>query len=77
MCCCARMIRSARPLKPAQETMLAVIAMRPGRPDKAAILAQIKALDDEDDAAKAGALDRLKTSPTARGTLSKPPLLPK
>lgn len=42
------MIRSARPLKPAQETMLAVIAMRPGRPDKAEILAAIKALDDEE-----------------------------
>lgn len=45
--CCARLVRSCRPLKPAQEAMLAVIARRPGRPDKAAILAALRVLDSE------------------------------
>lgn len=43
--CCARLIRSARPLRHAQEAMFAAIARQEGAPAKADILAQVKALD--------------------------------
>lgn len=43
--CCARLIRSARPLKAAQEALLAAITMRPENPTKEAILQALKALD--------------------------------
>lgn len=43
--CCARLVRSARPLRSHQEGMLAVIQRRPGRPNKAAVLLALKALD--------------------------------
>jgi hypothetical protein len=43
--CCARLIRSARPLKGAQQAMFASIARHQGAPSKAAILQALKALD--------------------------------
>lgn len=43
--CCARLIRSARPLKHAQEALLAAITMRPENPSKEAVLLALKALD--------------------------------
>lgn len=43
--CCARLIRSARPLRHAQEAMFAAIARQEGAPPKADILAQLKAMD--------------------------------
>lgn len=43
--CCARLIRSARPLKGAQQAMLAAIGRHQGAPSKAAILQAIKAMD--------------------------------
>lgn len=45
--CCARLVRSARPLRAAQEAMLAAIAMRPGRPSRQQVLAAIHQLDQE------------------------------
>ena len=45
--CCARLVRSARPLRHAQEAHFAVIARRPGRPDKAAVINEIKCMDME------------------------------
>jgi len=45
--CCARLVRSCRPWREAQEAMLAVIARQPGRPEKADVLAAIRALDDQ------------------------------
>lgn len=45
--CCARLVRSCRPWREAQEAMLAVIARQSGRPDKAAVLAALRALDAE------------------------------
>ena len=43
--CCARLLRSARPLRHAQEAMLAAIARHDGAPTKAAVLQALKALD--------------------------------
>ena len=43
--CCARLVRSARPWKQAQEAMLAVIARQPGRPTKAQVLQALRELD--------------------------------
>jgi hypothetical protein len=43
--CCARLVRSARPLRDAQESIFAAIAMRPGRPTKEAVIAAIAQLD--------------------------------
>lgn len=48
--CCARLIRSARPLKHAQQAMLAAIGRHQGAPSKAAILQAIK---DQDSATPA------------------------
>ena len=45
--CCARLLRSCRPWKAAQEAMFAVIARQPGRPTKDAVIAQIRAMDAE------------------------------
>lgn len=43
--CCARLVRSARPLRHAQEAHFAVITRQPGRPDKAAVINEIKRID--------------------------------
>jgi hypothetical protein len=43
--CCARLVRSARPLRMAQEAMLACIARHPGAPTREAVLQALKALD--------------------------------
>jgi hypothetical protein len=43
--CCARLIRSARPLKAAQQAMFASIKRHQGAPSKAAILQAIVELD--------------------------------
>ena len=43
--CCARLIRSARPLKHAQQGMLAAIARHQGAPSRAEILKAVKACD--------------------------------
>jgi hypothetical protein len=43
--CCARLIRSARPLKGAQMAMFAAIARHQGAPSRAAVLQAIKAMD--------------------------------
>lgn len=43
--CCARLIRSARPLKGAQQAMFAAIAKHQGAPSKAAVLQALKQLD--------------------------------
>ena len=43
--CCARLVRSARPLRHAQEALFAAIAMRADRPSKEAIIEQIKKQD--------------------------------
>lgn len=51
--CCARLIRSARPLKHAQEALFAAIARHEGAPTKPAIVQTINALDVE--CAKGGA----------------------
>ena len=45
--CCARLIRSARPLKSAQQAMFASIKRHQGAPSKAAILQALKVLDAE------------------------------
>ena len=47
--CCARLVRSARPWKQAQEAMLAVIARQPGRPTKAQVLQALRELDAQAD----------------------------
>jgi hypothetical protein len=44
--CCARLIRSARPLKGAQQAMLAAIARHPDAPKRSDILQAIKAMDN-------------------------------
>jgi hypothetical protein len=44
--CCARLIRSARPLKHAQQSMLAAIAKHPDAPKRSDILQAIKAMDN-------------------------------
>jgi hypothetical protein len=41
--CCARLVTSARPLRTAQESHLAAIAMREGTPTRTQILQHIKA----------------------------------
>lgn len=46
--CCARLVRSCRPWKQAQEAMLAIIARQPGRPSKAEVIEAIKAIDNEE-----------------------------
>lgn len=44
--CCARLVRSARPLKHLQDAHLAAIAhRRPDTPERAAVLAALKELD--------------------------------
>jgi hypothetical protein len=43
--CCARLIRSARPLKGAQQAMFAAIARHQGAPSRSAVLQVIKQLD--------------------------------
>ena len=44
--CCARLVRSARPLRMAQEAMLACIARhQPDAPTRADVLQALKALD--------------------------------
>ena len=43
--CCARLVRSARPLRNAQEAMLACIARHEGAPTRAAVLQAVKAMD--------------------------------
>lgn len=43
--CCARLVRSARPLRMAQEAMLACIARHPDAPTRADVLRELKALD--------------------------------
>lgn len=43
--CCARLVRSARPLRTAQEAMLTAITRRPGRPARSDVLRALKALD--------------------------------
>ena len=43
--CCARLIRSARPLKAAQDALLAAITMRPENPRLEAILLALRELD--------------------------------
>lgn len=45
--CCARLVRSARPLRAAQEAMLAAIAMRPGRPSRQQVLDALRQIDQE------------------------------
>jgi len=45
--CCARLVRSARPLKHAQLAMLAAIARHEGVPPKRDVLAALKALDEK------------------------------
>jgi len=40
--CCARLVRSARPLRRAQDGMLAAIARFPGAPKRADVLAALK-----------------------------------
>lgn len=40
--CCARLVRSARPMRRKQEAMLAVVTRREGRPSRAAVLDAIK-----------------------------------
>jgi len=43
--CCARLVRSARPLRPAQEAMMAAITRRDGRPTREQIIQAIGHLD--------------------------------
>lgn len=43
--CCARLVRSARPLKHMQDGHFAAIAMRPENPSMADVLAALKVLD--------------------------------
>lgn len=40
--CCARLVRSARPVRRMQETMLAVVTRRDGRPSRAQVVDQLK-----------------------------------
>ena len=51
--CCARLIRSARPLKHAQESMFACIARHEDAPTKDAVIAEIRSMDQQ--AQKGGA----------------------
>lgn len=43
--CCARLVRSARPLRGAQEAIFAAIARRDGRPSKQQVIEAIGQLD--------------------------------
>jgi hypothetical protein len=43
--CCARLVKSARPLRTAQDAMLYAITRRPGRPTRSDVLQTLKALD--------------------------------
>lgn len=43
--CCAQLVRSARPLRAAQEAMLCCIARHPDAPTRADVLQALKALD--------------------------------
>ena len=43
--CCARLVKSARPMRHAQDAMLACIARHEGAPTRAAVLRALKALD--------------------------------
>ena len=43
--CCARLVRSARPVREHQEAMLYAIALRPENPTKAAVLQALKEMD--------------------------------
>ena len=43
--CCARLIKSARPLRKAQDAMLAAVTRRTGSPSRAEILQALKAMD--------------------------------
>lgn len=43
--CCARLVRSARPVREHQEAMLYAIALRPENPSKADVLKALKAMD--------------------------------
>lgn len=45
--CCARLVRSARPLRHAQEAHFAVINRHPGRPSKDAVITEIRRIDSE------------------------------
>jgi hypothetical protein len=52
--CCARLIRSARPLKTAQQAMFAAIARHHGAPSRAAVLQAIKDIDNNSKATTDG-----------------------
>ena len=43
--CCARLVKSARPLRTAQDAMLYAITRRRGRPTRSDVLQTLKALD--------------------------------
>lgn len=45
--CCARLVRSCRPWKQAQEAMFAIIARQSGRPSKPEVIEAIRAMDLE------------------------------
>ena len=45
--CCGHLIRSARPLKHAQEAMFAAIERHEGAPTKAEIIGEIRAIDQQ------------------------------
>jgi len=45
--CCARLVRSARPLRHAQEAFLLLLARQPGRPSKAQVIEQLKVMDNQ------------------------------
>lgn len=45
--CCARLVRSCRPWREAQESMFAIITRQIGRPSKAEVIEAIKAIDAE------------------------------
>lgn len=43
--CCARLMRSARPMRHLQEGILGLLARVPGRPSKEDVIAELKAMD--------------------------------
>jgi len=45
--CCARLVRSCRPWRDAQEAMFAIIMRQPGRPVKADVITAIKGMDQQ------------------------------
>ena len=61
--CCARLVRSARPVKAMQEAMLYAIALRPENPTKAAVLAALKAMDADSAALSLPSLSASSTNP--------------